>query len=150
MGRYKTIAGVAVILALAGCETPTPTASVQTAAPQAIRVSDKASPGSQVITAARAAQVFGDLCVRNLPNFAGIESDAAQNGFVWNSTFGTYYHPTENLSVKLVDGTCSMVFQSSADLPALQGSIGALSSRATISARSFANQKIYNARLSAG
>ena len=39
---------------------------------------------------------------------------AARHGFVENTTFGTYYHPRENLSVSVSDGACSMVFASDA------------------------------------
>lgn len=45
---------------------------------------------------------------------------AAVNGFVQNTTFGTYYHSKYNLSVKLIGGDCSMVFASTASAARLQ------------------------------
>lgn len=79
-----------------------------------------------------------------------MEGPAARHGFVWNSRFGTYYHPQENLSVKLVDGTCSMVFQSTAAMGDLQPALAALGAGIQLKQRSFGDQTIYNARLSAG
>lgn len=108
MGRFATCA--VVLLAVAGCQTN----AVDGDAP-GIQQSADARPGGLMVSPARAGEVFSELCVVTAPTFEGTELAAAQNGFVENTTLETYYHPSENISVKLEGADCSMVFASEAD-----------------------------------
>lgn len=108
MGRVVTCA--VVLLVLAGCQTTSVEGDVPT-----IEQSEDARPGALMVSPARAGQVFSDLCVAPAPTFEATEAAAAQNGLVDNPRLETYFHPSENISVKLEDGACSMVFASDAD-----------------------------------
>ena len=101
-----------------GAEGPGTTASIQR--------SPNAGPGARPISVARAEEVLTDLCVRQAPAFGGTEAEAASHGFVLNTVYGTFYHPSENLSVKLVRGDCSMVFASNDDPVALEQALTSL------------------------
>jgi len=94
-----------------------------------LRRSPDAAPGSRPITVARAEEIFADVCVRQAPSFDGIEAQAASYGFVQHTTYGTFYHPRQNLSVKLVRGECSMVFASNDDPGALEQALTSLGSQ---------------------
>jgi hypothetical protein len=109
--RVLVLAGAA-IASLAACEAPVDVAAPPTE--QTIRASADAGPGTNPISAERARAVFSALCVAQRGSPAGTEAAAAADGFVRNTTYGTYYHPRDNLSVKLIDGDCSMVFASRA------------------------------------
>ncbi|MCX7300155.1 MAG: hypothetical protein NTX73_07205 [Rhodobacterales bacterium] len=125
--RVLTLTGAA-IAALAACQAP-----VEVAAPptdQTIRASADAGPGTNPISAERARAVFSALCVDQRGSPAGTEAAAAADGFVKNTTYGTYYHPRDNLSVKLINGDCSMVFASRAPVGELEAALTSLTAGA--------------------
>lgn len=100
------------LFALSACAS-TPIGNPVAGKPAAIQVSDDAQPGPNPISANRAVAVYEALCLKQLPKFAGTEQAAiAEGGFVKHRSFGTYYHQRDNLSVKLINDGCSMVFQS--------------------------------------
>ena len=136
-----------MILALSACGAPI-TNLQSVLAPKTIKRSADAGPGANPISTGRATQVFSDLCVRQAPNFTGTEGLAAKNGFVQNTQFGTYYHPQENMSVKLIGGDCSMVFASNDDTGALEQSLLASAPMAQFRpGTSLGNDHFYNVRL---
>ena len=105
--------------ALAACEGPGAGLG-EVAAPTAAEESPKlaasanAGPGSNALSVARARMVFEKMCVEAGPSFEEKVAPAAALGFVLNTRFGTFFHPTDNLSVKVVSEGCSMVFGSGA------------------------------------
>lgn len=123
----RTLALVAAAVGLCACQ-PTDTPATMTA--PVIKTSAQAGPGSNPITAARARSVFASLCVTQRGSPSGTEAAAAADGFVKNTTYGTYYHPRDNLSVKLINGDCSMVFVSSASATELREALTSLASGA--------------------
>lgn len=105
----KALIAALSICAMAACQ-PTTVTAPDAQAPVEITRSANAGPGSRALSSNEAAAIFINLCLSQKPGFAGTQQAAAQNGFVLNTQFGTYYHPRFNLSVKLVNGRCSMVF----------------------------------------
>ncbi len=77
--------------------------------------SPNAGPGAQDADSAVAARIFYDVCVETLPTHDGAAAALANYPFTRHSTFGTYYHNVQNLSVKIVGGQCSMVFATSSN-----------------------------------
>jgi hypothetical protein len=63
--------------------------------------------------------LFAKGCLQTLPNFASIKTALTDEPFTIHSTFGTYYHNQQNLSIKVVGapdgGYCSIVFASTGD-----------------------------------
>lgn len=116
----------ALALGLAACQSTTDDAAGPSTT-ASIQRSPNAGPGIRPISVARAEEVLTDLCVRQTPTFEGTEAEAASYGFVQHTVYGTYYHPRENLSVKLVRGDCSMVFASNDDPVALEQALTSLS-----------------------
>ncbi len=111
MTLFRLLLSGFALTGLVACETagvPQPVAGK----PVQIKVSEDAGPGPELISSNRAVAVFKKLCLEQLPRFEGTERVAANEDFVQHKTFGTYYHPRDNLSVKPVHDGCSMVFQS--------------------------------------
>lgn len=80
--------------------------------------SPTAGPGPVDASPDTAAQIFNAMCLTQKPGFGGTAQAATSFPFTYNSTFGTYYHNEQNLSVKLLGDpvqTCSIVFVTSAD-----------------------------------
>ncbi len=117
-------------LALAACQSTTGSQE-QGSAPASIQRSANAGPGTRSVSLARAEETFFDVCIQNGPSFQGTETAAANLGFVQNTRTATYYHPRYNLSVKLVDGTCSMVFMSNDGQVEVEQALEALSTSTT-------------------
>jgi len=99
------------ILCLAGCEDSVGSAIAPDTAPAApIARSATASPGAAYPKAEFAAQVLSDACIATRPSFEGGPAALAKlGGFVQNSKTGTYFHGSQNMSVKIIPGRCSMV-----------------------------------------
>lgn len=116
MAAAAVLAGTALLLG--ACQPTTSQAAADlalAAAPvSSIRSSPDAGPGGAPVSVARARAVFAALCVSTGGERRRTEQAAAADGFVLNTTYGTYYHPRDNLSVKLTGGDCSMVFVSRA------------------------------------
>lgn len=81
-------------------------------------VSQNAGPGSVDADPALAAQIFNDVCLNGGPAFSAAPAAVATFPFTQSAGTGTYFHNTQNLSVKLI-GTpaneCSIVFAVSTD-----------------------------------
>ncbi|MGV6850391.1 MAG: hypothetical protein ACWA5A_18610 [Marinibacterium sp.] len=96
-------------LTLAACD---PASTPDGDAPASLVRSPNAGPGNAPVPAARAVAYFNGMCAAAKLGRASLDATAAQNGFVQNSNTTTYYHQREDLSVKLADGSCSIVFTS--------------------------------------
>ncbi|MFK7764858.1 MAG: hypothetical protein AB8B62_16465 [Roseobacter sp.] len=97
-------------LALSAC---TPESQGQDTAPQTtLARSNSAGPGPKLVPASVAAQFFEALCGNARAGRSAVEQAAAVNGFVQNTRTTTYYQQSYNLSVKLVEAKCSLVFAS--------------------------------------
>jgi hypothetical protein len=114
---------LAAFAALAACQPASP--AVPSGA-QTIRTSAEAAPGTAPISIDRARAVFSSLCIAGLGSRTTTEKAAAEGGFVKSASTGTYYHPRDNLSVKLIDGDCSMVFASNAPERDLEAALTSL------------------------
>ncbi|WP_123580055.1 hypothetical protein [Phaeobacter piscinae] len=105
----KNVVLVALLaLTVSACQS-TETTQIGTRPQTTLQQSAHAQPGSQSVSPAIATAMFSKMCGGDRSNVA---TQAAKLGFVQHSTFKTYYHPKLNLSVKLRDGECSMVFAS--------------------------------------
>ncbi len=107
-------AGVFVlgIVCLAGCDESVGAAVAPDTAPVVAPIarSATAGPGSAYAKAEFAAQVLSDACIATRPSFdEGPAALAKLGGFVQNSKTGTYFHGSQNVSVKIIPGRCSMV-----------------------------------------
>jgi hypothetical protein len=128
--RLRTTALCIAAMALCACQpsvTAPTTSDAVTSAPE-IKVSANATPGTNPISAARARSVFAALCITSKGARPATEAAAAADGFVKHASYGTYYHPRDNLSVKLIDGDCSMVFASTASPTELEKALVSLTS----------------------
>lgn len=99
-----------------------------------IPVSARAAPGESWPSPTLAAEIFARVCIETAPSFDGAVPALAAYPVVQHATTGTYYNRFENLSVKLFDGKCSLVFASpvgpEAVIPELaQGTLKALGRR---------------------
>lgn len=143
----KVLGALGLVAALAACDQPTGPANRELAlSAEPIPSSPSAGPGSVRLSAAQAAQAFSRVCVASLPDFATAPQRLGE-GFVQNSTTGTYYNSRLNLSFKLIDGDCSMVFGSSANSASVLNQLSATHPDTRARTGVFAN--LYNARISA-
>ena len=111
----------AILVVLTACQSSTDNGNAPAAG--ASDTAGIATPGSLPISVERATQLFTDLCAQQAPFFSGTVAIAIAHGFAPNPFMGTYFHPTENLSITARDGICSMVFASDADRQELQDSL---------------------------
>lgn len=114
----------ACLLALSACDATPP--AVQ-AVPEVTR-SAVAGPGSLPASAAVATQAFTALCGLAGQGRESVEAAAARNGFVQNTRTTTYYHQQYDLSVKLTDTACSIVFVSEEDPGVLRATFDGMNS----------------------
>jgi hypothetical protein len=74
------------------------------------------APGNQPASPVEAGRVFAKDCLQTLPDFATIKTALAGEPFTIHSTFGTFYHNQQNLSIKVVPtpegANCSNVLSS--------------------------------------
>ena len=85
-----------------------------TAIPGEIPVSATAGPGPNVLSAFDAGVIFADAFLIRGANFEDHRQGLAGFPFTQNSATGTFYHNTANLSVKVTDAQCSMVYVANA------------------------------------
>lgn len=112
MITFKTLIPLVVgLTTLSACVEPTTTAAPNTAA--------FSGPGSTLVTVADATTMFNSVCVQTAPSFTKAASVLASMPFQQNPATGTYFHKNLNLSVKLANGGCSMVFVSEEATPTL-------------------------------
>lgn len=110
----KLAAALCAAWMLTACDTPTPAVVDAPATVELVRASN-IGPGPQSVSADRAAAYFTSMCDAADRGRSSLEAVAAQNGFAQNSATSTYYHQKEDLSIKLVGSSCSIVFTSKDD-----------------------------------
>ena len=100
----KTLAALPALALLAACAQPP---------------SDpNAGPGATPASPAQAGALFSQVCIANLPRFAGAPATLAALPFTQRTSTGTYYHNSLNLSFSLSYGDCSLVFFTTDTTPA--------------------------------
>lgn len=113
--RLRYIASFAGMMFMTACVTPP--------------VSPNAGPGLAPADPAAAGLLFAKTCMATAPQFAGLPAAIAGFPMTQHATFGTYYHNTQDLSVKRVgqgaDGYCSIVLGSDQTHAEMAGAFGA-------------------------
>lgn len=71
-----------------------------------------AEPGVDLIPPSFAGNFFTEICLTTAPSFERVGQAIAGEPFVQNSGTGTYYHKFADLSIKVSDYGCSLVFKS--------------------------------------
>jgi hypothetical protein len=101
--RIKTSLFTATLFAmsLTGCVNPSRVAE-----------SPNAGPGSNLIQPDFAGNFFTEVCLTTAPDFVRVGQAIAGEPFVRNQSTGTYYHKFADLSIKVSDYGCSLVFKS--------------------------------------
>ena len=94
-------------LALAGCAE-----NAGPAGPASIPFNNTAGPGAGFMAPFDAGVIFADSCLVRGTRFQDAVEGLRVHNFTHNPQLGTYYHNTNNLSVKVTADTCSMVFAS--------------------------------------
>jgi len=139
----------AAILTLAACDGPQSAPSAS--GTSTLARSASAGPGSKPVTSSTAVNYFTALCGQTDKSRANVETAAAANGFVQNTSTTTYYHQQNDLSVKLTDGVCSIVFVSKDNPSAVRSAFDSLSgSLGPVSFRDggvIGGEHYYNARI---
>lgn len=78
----------------------------------AVVQSADARPGDDLIPPSFAGNFFTEICLTTAPSFEGVPQAIAGEPFVQHSEYGTYYHKFADLSIKVSDYGCSLVFRS--------------------------------------
>jgi hypothetical protein len=103
-------AGLALI-GLMGCDPVTPPVRMVV---EGAATAPDAGPGQTLTTASAAGKLFAEVCLATAPSFVAAPLALSVQPFTQNSTTGTYYHNSLNLSFKLLDRdsglACSLVF----------------------------------------
>jgi hypothetical protein len=116
--RINVLIPLLLGLTLAACVETT---TVATTVPTSVAAGDSArvGPGPRPVSSSLAVETFRAACIGTRPDFAAAPAVLRARGFRQNTSTGTYYSQTDNLSVKLIQqagGTrCSMVFGSTED-----------------------------------
>ncbi|SMO54790.1 hypothetical protein SAMN06265380_102159 [Ruegeria faecimaris] len=127
MGLFsKPLLFAGALLILAACQTTTESTSPSN--PPEIKRSSNAGPGANPVSAGQATAYFRALCGQAELGRSALEDAAAANGFVQNSKTTTYFHQKQDLSVKLTDTACSIVFVSNENPSTVNGTFNALQS----------------------
>ena len=109
--RYGAAVGplcLSLMLGLAACDDragPTD----RTLTTNNLAQSANAGPGTKRISSDQAAELFTIVCIGSLPDFATMLTKF-DRGFVQNSKTGTVYSRQYDVSFKLINNDCSMVF----------------------------------------
>lgn len=72
----------------------------------------EASPGPDLIPPSYAGNFFTEICLTTAPSFSGVPRAIAGEPFVQHTGTGTYYHKYADLSIKVSEYGCSLVFRS--------------------------------------
>ena len=80
--------------------------------------SSSATPGTDLIPPSFAGNFFTEICLTTAPSFDGVPQAIAGEPFVQHSETGTYFHKFADLSIKVTDLGCSLVFKSSLSVDA--------------------------------
>ncbi|MEP2890347.1 hypothetical protein [Tateyamaria sp.] len=101
------------MMALAACQTDVSGGQAVLVAPPSddvVPVAFAAGPGRRAVTQQLGTNVVKSACVDTRPRFTRTpETLARLGGFVQDAQTLTYFHQTYDLSVKLIDGRCSVV-----------------------------------------
>ncbi|WP_220801417.1 hypothetical protein [Roseobacter sp. OBYS 0001] len=89
------------VLVLAGC-----------AGSPRVAQSPNAQPGSELLPPSFAGNFFTEVCLTTAPSFEKVPQAIASDPFVQDQKTGTYFHKFANLSIKVSDYGCSLVFKS--------------------------------------
>lgn len=97
-------------------------------------VSETAGPQPGPTSPATAGKLFAKGCLQQLPAFAGTPAALATEPVVQRRDTGTYYHTSQNLSLKVVQTTaeryCSVVFGTTGGTDAVINAFGTAASAA--------------------
>jgi hypothetical protein len=77
-----------------------------------IRESPDARPGENLIPPEFAGNFFTEICLVTAPSFDRVPQAISGEPFVRHATTGTYFHKFADLSIKVSDYGCSLVFRS--------------------------------------
>ena len=113
-------------LAVAACQQQVP----ETARPIGVPVQSGAGPGAGIASPETAGEIFARACVETAPSYAGTSAALNPYGFRQNRETGTFYNVTLNLSVKVTQERCSLVFANNA--PATQVEAGVARGAASV------------------
>ena len=80
--------------------------------PSGVAESPNAGPGPNLIQPDFAGNFFTEICLTTAPSFERVGQAISGEPFVRNQSTGTYYHKFANLSIKVSDYGCSLVFKS--------------------------------------
>ena len=81
-----------------------------------VPISANASPGQDLMPPSFAGNFFTEICLVTAPSFEGVPNAIAGEPFTQNSKTGTYYHNFADLSIKVHEQGCSLVFKSELDV----------------------------------
>jgi hypothetical protein len=111
----RLVVAAVVTMGLVACEPAPPVRMMVAGAPSA----PDAGPGERLPTATAAGTLFANVCLATAPSFVAAPLALFTEPFTQNSTTGTYYHNSLNLSFKLIDNggslRCSLVFAAAGD-----------------------------------
>ena len=74
--------------------------------------SPNARPGKNLIPPGLAGNFFTEVCLVTAPNFEEVPQSIAGEPFIRHQETGTYFHKFADLSIKVSDYGCSLVFKS--------------------------------------
>lgn len=74
--------------------------------------SPNAEPGSNLIPPSFAGNFFTEICLTTAPSFENVPQAISGEPFVQHQETGTYFHKFADLSIKVHDYGCSLVFKS--------------------------------------
>ncbi|WP_299917511.1 hypothetical protein [uncultured Roseobacter sp.] len=74
--------------------------------------SPNARPGSDLLPPSFAGNFFTEICLTTAPSFEKVQQAIAGEPFVQDQKTGTYFHKFADLSIKVSDYGCSLVFKS--------------------------------------
>lgn len=73
---------------------------------------DDIGPGPKLLDPLLPGEVFAQICLTEYPNLQAARNKSVSSGFTPDSTTGTYYNNRSNISVKITEDECSLVFGS--------------------------------------
>lgn len=79
-----------------------------------VPLSPNAEPGADLIPPDFAGNFFTEVCLTTAPEFIDVPQAIAGEPFVQHQETGTYFHKFADLSIKVSDYGCSLVFKSEA------------------------------------
>jgi hypothetical protein len=77
-----------------------------------VEQSASAQPGQDLIPPSFAGNFFTEICLTTAPSFENVSHAISGEPFVQHQKTGTYFHKYADLSIKVSDYGCSLVFKS--------------------------------------